>query len=81
MFDRTPTEPSESSVHGEGLQMMSAGVFSRQFIGRGRELAFLMDRADPAVRAPGDDERAWLLATIEASGLRGRGGGERASKL
>ncbi len=30
----------------------------------------------PAVRAAGSDERSWLLATIEASGLRGRGGGE-----
>lgn len=29
-----------------------------------------------AVRAAGRDERSWLLATIEASGLRGRGGGE-----
>jgi DNA-binding NarL/FixJ family response regulator len=33
--------------------MVSGGVFSRQFIGRGRELAFLMDRADPAVRPGG----------------------------
>ena len=33
--------------------MISPGVLSRQFIGRSRELAFLLERADPATRRGG----------------------------